>query len=101
VGSRPPLESTESPLRIAVECLQLRVLHPPAAVQLLDDEERIEEEPDLPCAELRGEDERADDRRVLGDVVRLDPEVVGDRGVRWRARVERVGAIEVDEDRPG
>jgi hypothetical protein len=84
-----------------VECLELRVLHPPPAVQLLDDEERIEEEPDLPCAELGGEGERADDRRVLGDVVRLNPEVVRDRGVRRRTRVERIGAIEVDEDRPG
>src|SRR5262249_20220088 len=49
-------------------------------------------------AELQPEADRPDDRRVLGDVVGLDTEVVGDRGIRRRERVARVAARERDED---
>ena len=45
--------------------------------------------------------EGPDDGRVLGDVVRLDPEVVRDRGVRAAPRIERVGPVEVDQHRAG
>src|SRR5262249_24633387 len=37
---------------------------------------------------------------VLRDVVRLDPEELGDRGVRLRPRIPGVGPGEVDQDRP-
>ena len=70
---------------------QLRVLHPPATGELLDDELGIEQQVHLGRPELARQLERADDPRVLGDVVGLDPEVVGDRRVGGGPRVARVG----------
>src|SRR4051794_11118821 len=58
---------------------ELRVLDPPTPGQLLDDELRVEQKMDLPCPEIAGEIQRPDDARVLGHVVGLDAEVVGDR----------------------
>ena len=51
-----------------------------------------------PGTELRGQREGPDDGRVLGDVVRLDPEELGDRRVRRGPRVAGVGPGKVDQD---
>ena len=40
----PPPEPAEQPLRLRVERLELEVLHPPPAVELLDDQLRVEEQ---------------------------------------------------------
>ena len=79
---------------------QLGVLDPPAAGQLLDDQLRIEQQMDLARTELARQIERPDDARVLGDVVGLDAEVVGDRGVRDRAVVAGVRSCQVEQRRP-
>ena len=101
VIGRPAVEGPQQPQCLRVERLQLGVLHPPAAVELLHDEQGVEEQPHLARPELTGEGEGPHDRRVLGDVVGLDAEVVRDRGVGRSARVERVGPDQVDQDRPG
>jgi len=100
VRGGPSIEAGE---RLAASCPerdQLRVLDPPPTRQLFDDQLRIEEEMDLAGAELTGELEGTDDARVLGDVVRLDAEVVRDRGVGDGARVSRVRSRKVEEGRP-
>jgi hypothetical protein len=68
---------------------------------LLDDELRVEEQVDLRRAELAGEGQGPDDAGVLGDVVRLDAEIVGDRGVGGRQRVAGIGPPGVDEESAG
>ena len=55
----------------------------------------------LARAELGGQPQGPDDGGVLGHVVRLDAEVVRDRGVGRRRRVERVRPLEVDQHRAG
>ena len=101
VPGGPSVERPQDPQRFRVEWLELRVLDPPAPVELLDDEHGIEEQAHLPGAQLPGKLERPDDRGVFGDVVRLDAEVVRDRCVRRCGRIERVRAGEVDQDCPG
>ena len=55
--------------------------------ELLHDQLRVEQQVDLARPELAGELERPDHARVLGDVVGLDAQVVGDRRVgRGRGR---------------
>ena len=101
-GSRTSGRSPRSePPRRLPQRDQLRVLDPPAARELLDDQLRVEEHRDLPGAELRGQGERPDDGRVLGDVVRLDAEELRDRRVGHGSRVAGVGPAQVDQDRPG
>ena len=84
VRGAPAHEAAEEAARLRVERLELHVLHAPAAVELLHDQLRVEEELDLLRTELPGEGEGAHGPGVLGDVVRLGPEVVGDRGDRAR-----------------
>jgi hypothetical protein len=50
---------------------------------------------DLDGAELAGQLERPDDAGVLGDVVRLDAEVLGDRRIGRRPRVAGVRPAKV------
>ena len=59
-------------------------------MELLDDQLRVEQEVHLVGAELARQAECADDGRVLGHVVRGDPEVVGDRREWSRQRIARV-----------
>ena len=81
--------------------MSLRVLDPPATGELLDDQLRIEDQRDFPGPELARQVEGPNDARVLGDVVRLDPEIVRDRGVGRCPRVPGIRARGVDENRPG
>ena len=101
VCGRPAVEGTEDPRRLGVEWGELGILDPPATVELLHDEHRIEQQPDLAGPELAGEAERPHHRRVLGDVVGLHAEVVGDGRVGRRRGIERGGPVQVDEDRAG
>ena len=98
VIGRPAIERAERPSSLFPQRDQLCVLDPPAAGQLLDDQLRVEEHRDLAGTELLGEGERPHDSRVFGDVVRLDAEEVGDRGVSRRERVAGVGPRGVDQD---
>ena len=92
-AARPAVEAGQRPARRRPQRDQLRVLDPPPAGELLDDELRVEQQLDLARAQLAGQVERPDDARVLGDVVGLDAEVVGDRGVGRRpGRRARPGA---------
>ena len=59
VGRRPAAEPAKEPLRLGVERLELRVLHPPATVQLLDDQLRVEDEIDRVGTELLGDASRS------------------------------------------
>ena len=94
---RPAVEGPQDPAGLFPEWDQLRVLDAPAAGQLLDDQLGVQEQVDLARAELPRETQRTDDRRVLGDIVRLDAEELGDGGVRSCARIAGVGARGVDE----
>jgi len=89
---RPALKTRKSPPGGRPERDELGVLDPPATGKLFDDQLRIEQQMDLASAELTGERKGAHHSRVLGDVVRLDPQVVGDRGVRHRTIVTGVGS---------
>jgi hypothetical protein len=101
MGRGPAPEPTERPAAGRPERDELRVLDPPAPGDLLDDELRVEEQVDLGGAELGSQLERPDEPGVLGDVVRLDAQVVGDGGVRRRARVASIGPAQVVERGPG
>ena len=101
VRCRPPLEAAQDPPGGLPERDELRVLDPPATGQLLDDEVRIEQQRHLPRPQLGRKRERPDDGGVLGDVVRLDAEILGDRGVRSRPRVAGVRSRQIDQDRAG
>jgi hypothetical protein len=57
-----------------VEGSQLGVLDPPAAPQLFDDEQRVEQQSQLLGAEFLGQSQGPQERGVLGDVVRLPAE---------------------------
>ena len=52
---------------------------------------------DLRSADVAGELQRANDAGVFGDVVGLDPEVVGDRRIRDGTRIARIGPSEVEQ----
>ena len=57
----------------------------------------VEQEGHLAGAELRRQLEGADDARVLGDVVGLDPEVVRDGRVRDRAVIAGIGPAQIEQ----
>jgi hypothetical protein len=99
VDGRPAIEGSQCSAGGLPERDELRVLDAPAAGELFDDELRVEEHRDLARTELAGEGERADDPCVLGDVICLDPEVVGDRGVGGSSGIGRVRSRGVDQDR--
>jgi hypothetical protein len=80
---------------------QLGVLDPPAARELLDDQLGIEEHRHLAGTQLAGQGKGPDDPGVFRDVVRLDAEVVRDRGVGRSPRVGGVRPRGIDEDGPG
>jgi hypothetical protein len=101
VDRRPAIEGAERLAGGLPQRDELRVLDPPAAGQLLDDQLGVEQHRHLAGTELARQLQRPDDGRVLGDVVRLDAEVVGDRGVGRRSRVGGVRSGGVDQDRPG
>ena len=102
VGGRPaPREFAEDLEGLRPEWPQLGVLDPPSAVELLDDQVRIQEELDAPRPELAGERDRPHDADVLGDIVRPDPEILRDRGIWTGPRIADVRAIEPDEHRAG
>ena len=92
VDGGPAIEPGEGLAGRRPERDQLRVLHPPAAGQLLDDQLRIEQQVDLAGTELARQVQGPDDAGVLRDVVGLDAEVVGDRGIRDSAviRISRI-----------
>jgi hypothetical protein len=100
VGGRPEPERAEDGLRLGPQRLQLRVLDPPAAVQLLDDQLGVEEQVDPIGAQLAGEAKRPNDARPLGDVVRRPAEVFRDRGVGPGKGIERIAARAVDQGDP-
>ena len=75
VDRGPSAERAQASRRLGEEALQLGVLDPPAAVQLLHDELRIETQVDLLGAQPLGLAQRQHEPRVLGDVVRPDAEV--------------------------
>jgi hypothetical protein len=56
---------------------------------------------DLRRAQLGSQREAAQDAGIFGDVVRLDAEVLGDRGIGDRQRIAGVRPGKIDEDRPG
>ena len=85
----PAHEAAEEAARLRVERLELHVLHAPAAVELLHDQLRVEEELDLLRTELPGEGEGAHGPGVLGDVVRRDPDRLAARGIIIRRRDPR------------
>ena len=97
VGRGPAIEPGEGLARRGPERDQLGVLDPPAAGQLLDDQLRIEQQVDLAGTQLARKVEGADDPRVLGDVVGLDAEIVGDRGVRDSAVIAGVRSCQVEQ----
>ena len=89
VGRRPALEPGERRLRLGPQRLQLRVLDPPAAVELLDDELRVEEQVDLLARPSRWASSSARTHaRPLGDVVGLDAQRLA-RSSRRAARSDR------------
>jgi hypothetical protein len=77
---------------------QLRVLDPPAAVELLDDQLGVEEQLDLSRTQLLRKGERAQDGRVLGYVVRLDSKVLRDGGDGRGVGAARPGRGGIDQD---
>jgi hypothetical protein len=101
VGRGPAIEGAQRPPGVLPERDQLRILDPPAASQLLDDQLRIEQHDDLPRPELAGQGQGTYDRRVLRNVVRLDAEELRDRGVGSGPRVARVGPGKVDQGGTG
>ena len=99
--------------RLRVERLQIRVLHPVLAAHLLDHELRVASELKLGRAVLGGELDAADERPVLGDVVRGRPDwlrgigdhlaalVPDDDADRGGARIAARAAVDVyDEPHP-
>jgi hypothetical protein len=97
----PSVHPAQESAGLLPERNELRVLDPPATRQLLDDQLGVEQQVDLAGAQLTGEGERPNDRGVFRDVVRLDTEELGDRGVGAGSRVAGVGARRVDERGPG
>src|SRR4029079_15135390 len=90
VVGRPAPEPAERAPRRGPQRDELGVLDPPATGQLLHDQLRVEQEVDLRRAKLLGELEGPDDARVFGHVVRLDAEVVRDRGIGPGPRIAGV-----------
>ena len=74
---------------------ELGVLDPPSTRELLHDELGVEQQVDLRGAEVAGQLEGPQRAGVLGHVVGLDAEVVGDRGVGDGPRVARIRAGQV------
>lgn len=101
VRRRPPGERAKGPARLRPERDELRVLDPPATSELLNDELRVEQQVDLFRPQFRGQGERPHGRRVFGHIVRLDAQVIGDRGVGRRARITCIGAGQIVQGRPG
>ena len=100
-ADEPGLKAAEDAAARRPERDELGVLDPPAAGQLLDDELRVEEQVDLDGPEVARQLQGAQHPGVLGDVVRLDAEVLGDRRVPGGTVVAGVGPGQVVEGRPG
>ncbi len=83
---------------LGVERYQLGVLDAPAAVELLDDELAVQQHLDLARTQFAGQREGSNDRRVFGDVVRLDAQVFRDRGDRGGVGAARRRAVGFDQN---
>ena len=99
VRRAPAREACQQRLRLGVERNQLGVLDPPPAVELLHDQFRVEQHIHLFRPQLAGQGQGPQHGRVLGHVVGLDAQVLGDGRDRRRIRASRGRRGPLDQDR--
>jgi hypothetical protein len=95
----PAFKARQPRFRLGMKRDQFGVLDPPAAVELLDDQFGVEQQIDRPCPQLFSQGQSPKDGRVLGDVVRLNAQVLRDGRNRRRVRPARCGPNGLDQDR--